>query len=336
MHAHDIHLTLKMAACMFIPTMAISALLCAAWIRIATTLPWRKDVREDVPERHRAKVGTPTMGGVSFVTSAALACIAIAIITRRYDAAQSNALLLLAGTLILFSALGAVDDAWKGMKGRGIKARYKLLWQGACGLLIAFIVSHKFGLPTTIGASDFGAAYLPAGMLLIAASSNAVNLTDGLDGLVCGMSIISLLALAATPIVVGNASSYAIAAAAACVVFVGALIGFLPFNIHPAKVFMGDTGSLSLGAFMCAAAMLMKAELLWVLIGLVFFIEMLTVVIQVISYKTTRRRVFPITPIHHSFEQIGWSEWRIVLTFWTCAAFCAACALSVAALAQRV
>ncbi|MFA4028951.1 MAG: hypothetical protein GDYSWBUE_001526 [Candidatus Fervidibacterota bacterium] len=327
---------LKIAACAFIPAVAISACLCAIWIRVAKVLPWRKDVREDVPERHRAKVGTPTMGGLAFIASSALTCALIAIIVRGYDAPQSDALLLLASTLILFSALGAIDDVWKGIKGRGIKARYKLLWQMACGLFVTLILRHEFGLPTTIGVNELGVAYLPVGALLITASSNAVNLTDGLDGLVCGMSIVSLLTLAAVPVILKGASPYAVAAAGACIVLAGALIGFLPFNIHPAKVFMGDTGSLPLGAFMCAAAMLMKVELLWLLIGLVFFIEMLTVVIQVVSYKTTRKRVFPITPIHHSFEQIGWSEWRIVLTFWACTAFCAMCAISIAALAWRV
>ncbi|MCS7253618.1 MAG: phospho-N-acetylmuramoyl-pentapeptide-transferase [Armatimonadota bacterium] len=336
MHTGAFHPMLNLSAYMLIPTIALSACLCAVWIKIAKTLPWRRDVREDVPERHRGKVGTPTMGGLAFVISAALTCTATAIIIRRYDSSRSNAILLLVLVLVLFALLGAIDDMCKGITGRGIKARYKLLWQGACGLLIVALLMYEFELPTTFGAGELGWLYLPFGVLLIMASSNAMNLTDGLDGLACGISIISLLTLSAISVILNGTKPYAISAAAACVVLAGALFGFLPFNIHPAKVFMGDTGSLSLGAFICAASMLMKLELLWLLIALVPFIEMLSVVIQVISYKTTKRRVFPITPIHHSFEQMGWSEWRIVLTFWACTAFCAVCAISIAALASRV
>lgn len=321
---------LRIAMCFFTP-MLLSACLCAAWIKIAKLLPWRKDVREDVPERHRKKVGTPTMGGLAFVIASSVVCVTFAIVIS-VNAQSSNGILLLAGTLVAFALLGAIDDACKGIKGKGIKARYKLLWQGACGLLIVAIMRYNFGLPTTFGAINLKDAYLLFGTLLIMASSNALNLTDGLDGLACGMSIISLAALMVSTIILGITTPYAVATIIGCLALLGSLIGFLPFNIHPAKVFMGDTGSLSLGAFMCVASMLSKIELIWLMSGTVFFIEMLTVVIQVISFKTTGRRVFPITPIHHAFEQLGWSEWGIVLSFWACSAICSGCAIALAML----
>ncbi|MFA4016005.1 MAG: hypothetical protein RUDDFDWM_001106 [Candidatus Fervidibacterota bacterium] len=328
----------KIVAFMCAPAIIFSALTCAVWIAIARHLPWQKDVREDVPERHQSKIGTPSMGGISFIipTSFLLLVLAMSSFTDTNDKTFTTAILLLIATLITFGLLGAVDDILKGIRRRGMKARYKLLWQGVCAVIIVIAMRRYLNLSTNLGVIELGKSYLPIGALLIMASCNAMNLTDGLDGLACGLSLISLWTLTIASFITREHSPLTIAATTACLLLSCSLLGFLPFNIHPAKVFMGDTGSLALGAFLCAASMMMKFELLWIMSGLVTFIEMLTVIIQVISFKTTKKRVFPMTPIHHSFELIGWSEWQVVIMFWISGVVCSAGALVLVAMAQKL
>ncbi|MFA4043741.1 MAG: hypothetical protein HZRFUVUK_000519 [Candidatus Fervidibacterota bacterium] len=328
----------KTVAFMCATAIALSALTCAVWIAIAKRLPWQKDVREDVPERHRSKIGTPTMGGISFIlpTSFLLLVLAIDSFTNTSGGTSATALLLLVATLMTFGLLGVFDDLLKGLRRRGMKARYKLLWQGACATAIVLVMMRYLNISTNLGVIELGKAYIPIGVLLIMASCNAMNLTDGLDGLACGLSLISLWTLIIASLIKRQHTPVTVSAVTGSLLLSCSLLGFLPFNIHPAKVFMGDTGSLALGAFLCTASMMMKFELLWMMSGLVTFIEMLTVIIQVISFKTTRKRVFPMTPVHHSFELIGWSEWQIVILFWVSGAICSAGALALVALAQKL
>lgn len=167
-------------------------------------------------------------------------------------------------------------------------------------------------IPGTELSFDFGWIYPVLVIFMLVGGSNAVNLTDGLDGLLSGTAAIAFGAFA---ILAWNQSQYDVAIFAVAVV--GAVLGFLVFNAHPAKVFMGDTGSLALGGAIVTIAILTKLEILLVIIGGVFVIETLSVILQVISFKTTGKRIFKMSPLHHHYELVGWSEWRVVVTFWT-------------------
>lgn len=306
----------------FACAMLLTIYLSQRWIRMAHRMSWHKDVREDVPARHQLKVGTPSMGGLAFTcATVVVAGVAVAVAGKSTLSIRIGYVIALLATLMGFALLGALDDMRKGIYGRGLKARYKLLYQGLLALTLIGIARYVLGIGAEVTWTlphlrfELGNAYLPLAVLLMVASTNAVNLTDGLDGLAGGLSVIALLVFIIIATLKGHFGTLLV-----CASLLGALCGFLVYNIHPAKLFMGDTGSLALGGTLCFIAILLKVELLWLLLGLVFFVDMLTVVIQVISYKTTRRRVFPITPIHHAFELAGWSEWRIVIVFWACGA----------------
>jgi phospho-N-acetylmuramoyl-pentapeptide-transferase len=238
-------------------------------------------------------------------------------------------------TLILFSFIGMQDDYSKISKEKnsaGLSAKAKLLLQFICAFIIGFILyyfSHTTELYTPfykLPLFDMGVFSIILWMLVIVASSNAVNLTDGLDGLATVPSIMAFVSLSILVYVTGHAifSSYlllpniqivgelAVMGSAIC----GALIAFLWFNSHPAEVFMGDSGSLPLGAFMGYMAIVAKSELLLLAIGFIFVLETVSVILQVGSYKLRQKRVFLMAPIHHHFEQKGWKENKIIVRFW--------------------
>ncbi|EPY10275.1 MULTISPECIES: phospho-N-acetylmuramoyl-pentapeptide-transferase [Paenibacillus] len=279
-------------------------------IPLLRRLKFGQQVRDDGPKAHLKKAGTPTMGG-------AIILLAFALSFLKFSVMDTDFYVLLIATLG-FGLIGFLDDYIKIIFKRslGLTAKQKLIGQLICSGLICFLLwqsghSTVISIPGTSLGLDFGWFYYPFIVLMMLAVSNAVNFTDGLDGLLAGTSAIAFSAFA---IIAMQASE--ISAAVSAAAMVGAVLGFLVFNAHPAKVFMGDTGSLGIGGAIAAVAILTKTELLIIIIGGIFVIEMLSVIIQVVSFKTRGKRVFKMSPIHHHFELCGWSEWRVVITFW--------------------
>jgi phospho-N-acetylmuramoyl-pentapeptide-transferase len=278
-----------------------------------------QQIREEGPEGHHTKAGTPTMGGLIVFLA-----IAVPYLVLSERDTQSLAVF---GVAVGAAVLGFADDAIKITKHRslGISARWKLLVQIGLAVALWYLAIEVVELDPTIRSRIFDTeieigpvAYLVLVFLVIAGASNAVNLTDGLDGLAAGSCAIVLLAYMAITITTGQEG---LALLAAC--FIGACIGFLWFNAFPASIFMGDTGSLGLGAAIGAFAVMTQTELLLVVLGGIFVIEALSVAIQVASFKLFRRRVLLMAPVHHHFEMLAWSETKIMLRFWIIAAVCA-------------
>ncbi|GAB6990610.1 phospho-N-acetylmuramoyl-pentapeptide-transferase [Paenibacillus pini] len=280
-------------------------------IPLLRRMKFGQQVRDDGPQSHLKKAGTPTMGGVVIIVAFTLSYLKFSVINTDF-------FVLLVATLG-FGLIGFLDDYIKIVFKRslGLTARQKLfgqlLFSGImCYLLIQNGHSTAISVPGTSWSFDWGGwFYYPFIVIMMLAISNAVNFTDGLDGLLSGVSAIALGAFA---IVAMQATSLPAAVCAAAMI--GAVLGFLVFNAHPAKVFMGDTGSLGIGGAIGAIAIVTKSELLFLVIGGIFVIEMLSVVLQVASFKTRGKRIFKMSPIHHHFELSGWSEWRVVISFW--------------------
>ncbi|NOV03417.1 phospho-N-acetylmuramoyl-pentapeptide-transferase [Paenibacillus sp. LMG 31457] len=280
------------------------------FIPILRRMKFGQQIREDGPQGHLKKQGTPTMGGVIIL-------LALALATLRFADKNSNLLILLIASLG-YGLVGFLDDYIKIIFKRslGLTAKQKLFGQLLISAIVCYLLvmkGHSTDLYIPFVEFHFnpGWLYFPLMAILMLGASNAVNFTDGLDGLLAGSSAIAFGAY--TVIAMNNTQPEAAIFSAA---MVGAVLGFLVFNAHPAKVFMGDTGSLGIGGGLVAVAILTKAELLLAVIGGVFLIEILSVVIQVVSFKTRGKRVFKMSPIHHHFELVGWSEWRVVITFW--------------------
>jgi len=294
----------------FCVAFVLVAVLAPAWIRYLRRAEYRQHAYEDAPATHQQKTGTPTLGGVLFLV-APLAAFAV---TR-------DALALAYGFLIAGSAaIGFIDDylAIRGGRNRGLRARTKFLATALVGAaFISVIADGNAQALLFVGPIPYWLWYALS-LAVILATTHAVNLTDGLDGLASGTIVPPLAVLAFIAARQGNASVATVAVAV-----LGAVLAFLLYNRHPAKIFMGDTGSLALGAALAGAAILTGAQLLLLLIGGVFVAETLSVIIQVTSYKTTRRRVFRMSPLHHHFELGGWPETRVTSSFWLASLFLA-------------
>ena len=254
------------------------------------------------------------MGGIMILLSITATTVWV---TAKFSALSAGTYLLLLVT-IGYGVLGFLDDMIKVVMKRnlGLTSRQKFIGQLIIAAIFFFVYrqsgfSTVLHIPGTDWSFDLGWAYGVLLLFMLVGGSNAVNLTDGLDGLLAGTAAIAFGAYA---VLAWNQGQYDVAVF--CVAVVGAVLGFLVFNAHPAKVFMGDTGSLALGGAIAAVAVLTKLELLLVVIGGVFVIETLSVIIQVASFKMTGKRVFRMSPLHHHYELVGWSEWRIVVTFW--------------------
>lgn len=271
--------------------------------------------REEGLASHKAKGGTPTMGGIVFI----LASIVVVYVLD-FSFFQNPYVNLLTFAFLGFGLIGFLDDYLIVVRktNEGLKPIYKYALQSVAA--IAFYLLAKYFIPDfnsmiTIPLLhmevDLGWFYPVLVYFMFTAGSNAVNLTDGLDGLATGLSITATSVFVIFAIMNKN---YEIAIYA--MVIVGALLGFMYFNYHPARIFMGDTGSLALGGVLAALAVLTHQELLFILIGGVFLIETLSVIIQVVSFKTRGKRVFKMAPIHHHFEMLGWSEQQVVISFW--------------------
>jgi phospho-N-acetylmuramoyl-pentapeptide-transferase len=278
-----------------------------------------QQIRADGPEGHHQKAGTPTMGGI-IVFLAVAVCF---LILTEYEWRSIGVF----GAAIACALLGFADDYIKLVRRRslGLRARTKLGITIAISLGLWYVARYQAHLPAELDLNfvdyhiELGWAYPLLIYLVVAGTTSAVNLTDGLDGLAAGCAAIVLLAYIGITFFAGD---YDMAMLAGCLG--GACIGFLWFNAFPATIFMGDTGSLGLGGAIAGLAVMTKTELLLVLIGGIFVVEALSVAIQVISFQTTRRRVFLMAPIHHHFELRGWSETKIILRFWIVASICGA------------
>jgi len=278
-----------------------------------------QQIREDGPQGHHIKAGTPTMGGVLIFLAVSVPFL----ILSNYEWRSIGVF----GVAIACALLGFADDYIKLVRRRslGLRARTKLGVTIAISLALWFIAEHEAHLAPTLRLRfvdyqiDLGPLYPLLIYFVVAGTTSAVNLTDGLDGLAAGCAAIVLLAYIGITFITGDLD---MAMLAGCLV--GACIGFLWFNAFPATIFMGDTGSLGLGGAIAGLAVMTKTEVLLILLGGIFVIEALSVVIQVISFQTMRKRVFLMAPIHHHFELKAWSETKIILRFWIVASICCA------------
>lgn len=310
--------------------LAISFLIGPAMIRKLNQYQMGQPIRDDGPETHLSKAGTPTMGG-------ALILVAIAISTLLWSDLSNRYVWVVLLTTLMFGAIGWVDD-WKKLvqkDPRGLIARYKYFWQSVAALVSASALYMTAVVPaeTTFYlpffkdvAISLGLMFIVLSYFVIVGSSNAVNLTDGLDGLAILPTVMVAGALAIFAYATGHvkfAEYLAIAyipgtgeVAIFCAAIVGAGLGFLWFNTYPAMVFMGDVGALALGAALGIVAVVVRQEVVLFIMGGVFVMETLSVIIQVVSYKMTGRRVFRMAPLHHHFELKGWPEPRVIVRFW--------------------
>jgi phospho-N-acetylmuramoyl-pentapeptide-transferase len=292
------------------------------------TFQIKQVVREDVPSRHLSKNGTPTMGGSLILMALLIPTLLWADLTNRY-------IWIVLLTTLGFGALGFLDDYKKirDKNGMGIKARYKFPIQVAMGLAASWILFNTIDHDSRLifpffkkVMPDLGGWYILFGMFVIVGTANAVNLTDGLDGLAIGPVLIAsgtfilfcylaghfqFASYLQIPFVKGSGELTIL-----CGALLGSGLGFLWFNTYPAQVFMGDVGSLALGAALGTIAVVTKQEFLLVIVGGIFVAETLSVIIQVVSYKLRKKRVFRMAPIHHHFELKGWAEPKIIVRFW--------------------
>jgi len=302
-------------------------LLGPVYIGLLQRLGFGKQIRAEGPAGHEVKAGTPTMGGMLMV----LVVMFLAMAMRIEDTFTLSPMLALVGV----GVLGAIDDFVNVRTGIGMRGRWKLVWQTVVALLAAFYVQRHFDItainipligPWVIG----GVAFIIFAAFVIVGVSNAVNLTDGLDGLAGGVLIFSfvaylLIALVAIPeqevVAKPNLAIF-------CALIVGALMGFLWFNVHPAQLFMGDAGALSMGATLAVVATITGQLPLLAVIGFVFFAVIMSVVLQVVSFKLRGRRIFRMAPLQHHFELLGWAEEKITVRFWIVAALAGLLGLS--------
>ena len=300
----------------------ISAILGIFIIPVLRRLKFGQEIREEGPKWHAKKSGTPTMGGLIFIGAIIIMialCYTISVLTG-IDMPCDSTMFLLIAVSVLYGIIGFIDDYIKVILKRnlGLTAKQKFLMQLIAA--IAFVcwavygegISTEVRIPFTSLAFDIGFAFIPLAVLVILATVNSVNLTDGLDGLAtCITIVVAVFFMLFAEF--GSFPNQTVALFAA--ILVGSLLGFLIYNKFPANVFMGDTGSLFLGGAVSGMAILLEQPLALIIVGLVYLIETLSVIIQVISFKTTGKRVFKMSPIHHHFEMCGWKETKIVAVF---------------------
>ncbi len=313
-----------------ITALILSLVIGPTMIRKLASYKIGQQIREDGPQSHRSKAGTPTMGG-------ALILVSIAISTLLWADLSSEKVWVVLGVTMSFGLIGGIDDYKKLVYGnsKGLSAKLKYFWQTVFGFTAAFYIFSSATTPveTTLIVPfmkdvmiPMGAGFIVLTYLVIVGSSNAVNLTDGLDGLAIMPTVMVAGALGIFAYLTGH-STFAnylgipyIAGAGELTIFCGALVGaglgFLWFNTYPAMVFMGDVGALALGAALGVVAVYVRQELVLLIMGGVFVMETVSVILQVASYKLTGKRIFRMAPIHHHFELKGWPEPRVIVRFW--------------------
>lgn len=303
----------------------LGALFTRALIPFLEKKQFRQFVREEGPKSHLKKTGTPSMGGTAIISAAIIVTLVVSAVNKSVNIEVMGVL----AAMVLFGIIGFIDDYEKAIKKNnlGLSPKQKVLMQlvfsAAFGVFAMFfsggnmIEGTEIWIPVFNVTFDLGIFYVPFVMFVMIAFSNSVNLTDGLDGLASGITaMVSFFVLIAgwtfgftsLPIVFGAVS--------------GACLGFLIFNKNPAKIFMGDTGSMALGGVLAAGALMMKIEFLLAVAGIIYILEALSVIIQVTYFKKTKKRIFKMAPLHHHFELCGMSEKKVVLMFWGAAFLC--------------
>ncbi|HEX2015615.1 MAG TPA: phospho-N-acetylmuramoyl-pentapeptide-transferase [Solirubrobacteraceae bacterium] len=298
----------------------MSMFLSPKFISLLRRKEFGQHIREEGPEGHHEKAGTPTMGGIIIFAAIATPFL----ILSDYDWRSIGVF----AVAVACAMLGFADDYVKIVQRRslGLRARTKLVVTIVISLGLWWVATHQAHLPNTLRLRlidyqiDLGVFYPVLIYLVVAGTTSAVNLTDGLDGLAAGCTAIVLLAYIGITFITTGQRDLALL----CGCLVGACVGFLWFNAFPATIFMGDTGSLGLGGAIAGLAVMTKTEVLLILLGGIFVVEALSVLIQVLSFQTLRKRVFLMAPIHHHFELRAWSETKIILRFWIVAAICSA------------
>jgi len=300
-----------------------------------------QSIREDGPQTHLLKSGTPTMGGIFIIFSVVISMLL-------WGDYRNIAIWITMGAFIAFGAIGFFDDYLKVRRknSEGLPAWAKLVFQFAVAIAVVLVIYFTGDERTTElyipffkdPVVDMGWLWIPFAVLLVVGESNAVNFSDGLDGLLAGLLIIVFLTLAVLTYITGRVdfSEYlgipyypeAGELTVFCLAAAGACVGFLWFNAHPAEVFMGDVGSLSLGGVIAVISLITKKEILLLVIGGVFILEIASVIIQVVSFKLRKKRVFKMAPLHHHYELMGWSETKTVIRFWILGGLFAIIALS--------
>jgi len=302
----------------------ISFFLAVVWgaplIRLLKAYSLGKQIRIEEPTKHRVKTGTPTMGGIMVIGPVLIITIGLNLAALMGNTLIGRSILVPMGTLLTFGILGALDDL-SGIRGKrkgtGMLGRYKIIWESLLAFIFAaalhFVLDlRSVAIPTIPVKIDIGLLYIPIAAFIIVSESNAVNLTDGLDSLAGWTATIAFACYGVIAYLQGQ--PYLVLF---CFTVVGALLAFLWFNAHPAELFMGDTGSLALGATLAVVALMTGQWLLLPIIGLVFVAETLSVVIQVGYFKLTGgKRFFKMAPLHLHFELLGWSETQVVQRFW--------------------
>jgi len=302
----------------------LSFMLAVIWggplLRVLRHFRIGKLIRVEEPNLHITKMGTPTMGGVMVILPVAMLTVLLNGATLLGFNVLGRSILLPLGVMLGYALLGAFDD-WEGIrgkrKGEGMRARTKFLFQVAFAVVIAFALRYILEVPQmfwfgAVEPVDLGIAYIPIAVVIIVGMSNAVNFTDGLDGLAGLIAATAFAAYGGIALMQGY-----VFIARFCFCLVGALFGFLWFNVHPAELFMGDTGSLSLGATLAVVALMTGHWLLLPVIAIIPVSEAMSVVLQILYFKATHgKRLFKMAPFHLHFELLGWSETQIVQRFW--------------------
>jgi len=336
------YITFRAALAIF-TALLVGLLLGPPLIRLLQRLQIGQAIREEGPASHRAKAGTPTMGGILILLAMFVPVLLWGDLTEPW-------VWVVTLTTLLFGGIGWLDDLLKVRRGKnlGLRAKEKFALQVVVGLLAAAAIRAVAGHAPHAGALtvpffktvilDLGWFYIPFAAFVLVSTSNGVNLTDGLDGLAIGSVLIASATYTVFCYLAGHArlARYlqipAVTGAGEVTVFCAALVGaalaFLWFNCHPAQVFMGDVGSLALGAAIGCAALISKQELLLIVVGGLFVAELLSVILQVASFKLRGRRIFRMSPLHHHFELSGWAETQVVVRFWIVAAMFALLALA--------
>ena len=308
-------MTLATTVTILVTSFILTVILAPIGIPMLRRLKFGQSIREEGPQSHMKKAGTPTMGGIIFLLSIITTTVVCGLLLDVFTTHTVVLLLVFIG----FGIIGFLDDGIKVIFKRnlGLTSLQKLI--GQIVIAIAAFLLLRLGtfdtaiaIPFTDWELDLGIFYIGFLIFWLVGFSNAVNLTDGLDGLVAGTASIAFAAFGVLALFNEQADIALFAFAVT-----GALLGFLIFNANPAKVFMGDTGSLALGGALAMISVLVNQELLLLVIGLVFVIETLSVILQVGSFKLRKKRIFKMSPIHHHFELSGWSEWKVVLVFWS-------------------
>ena len=310
----------------FIGSLLVTLLVMPILIPFLHKIKFGQVEREEGLASHKAKGGTPTMGGIVFV----LAPVAVSLLLQP-NSLQNTEMMIVILAYLGYALIGFIDDFIIVVRknNEGLKPSYKFALQSILAILFYFvyqsIAETTLYIPILHLTWEMGILYFLLIFIMFTAESHAVNFTDGLDGLCAGTSLIALF-----PYIVFALLQEKYELAIFMLAVSGSLLGYLKFNVHPAKIFMGDTGSLALGGLLAACAMILKQELLLVVIGGVFLAEMLSVVIQVIHFKRTKKRIFKMAPLHHHFEMSGFKETQVVIMFWGVGLVCAVLGLILA------